>query len=146
MQPTAGLEVTTAYSPWAFLLGIVRPRVVLDGAPPLVWRWGTATVPVSPGCHRVECFFRWGLFPVAGRGVLDVDVPAGGLVRLRYVAPTWFVFSRGQLTHEGTVALGAINAGWQPDPSGRHSLRYWDGSAWTPHVSTNDVATTDVLG
>ena len=33
--------------------------------------------------------------------------------------------------------------GWHPDPHGRHALRYWDGAAWTPHVSTNGVQSTD---
>lgn len=27
-------------------------------------------------------------------------------------------------------------ADWYPDPSGQFSLRYWDGSTWTGHVST----------
>ncbi len=130
----------------AFALAIVRPRVRLDGGPPLRWQWGAATVPVSPGRHRVECSFRWLFFANAGKGALDVDVPAGALVRLRYVAPTWFVFSPGKLTHEATVAVEAPAAGWHPDPSGRHALRYWDGSRWTSHVSTNDVVTTDALG
>ena len=26
-------------------------------------------------------------------------------------------------------------AGWYPDPSGRHSHRWWDGAAWTEHVA-----------
>ena len=26
-------------------------------------------------------------------------------------------------------------AAWHPDPTGRHELRYWDGSQWTEHVS-----------
>ena len=26
-------------------------------------------------------------------------------------------------------------AGWHPDPTGRHQLRYWDGLRWTGHVS-----------
>jgi hypothetical protein len=29
-------------------------------------------------------------------------------------------------------------AGWYPDPHGRPELRYWDGSAWTEHVSATD--------
>jgi Protein of unknown function (DUF2510) len=29
--------------------------------------------------------------------------------------------------------------GWYPDPQNRHTLRYWDGSAWTPHVSGGGV-------
>lgn len=27
-------------------------------------------------------------------------------------------------------------AAWYPDPFGRHELRYWDGSRWTPHVTS----------
>ena len=33
-------------------------------------------------------------------------------------------------------------ASWLPDPSGGHELRYWNGSAWTEHVS--DAGTTAV--
>lgn len=32
---------------------------------------------------------------------------------------------------------------WRPDPSGRHELRYWDGAAWTVHVSDSSVTSTD---
>lgn len=32
---------------------------------------------------------------------------------------------------------------WAPDPSGRHQLRYWDGSRWTSHVSTDGVVAVD---
>ena len=28
-----------------------------------------------------------------------------------------------------------VPAGWYADPSGRFELRYWDGNAWTEHVS-----------
>jgi hypothetical protein len=33
--------------------------------------------------------------------------------------------------------------GWQPDPSGKHDHRYWDGSQWTDNVSDGGVAGTD---
>ena len=36
-------------------------------------------------------------------------------------------------------------AAWHPDPMGRHQLRYWDGKAWTDHVSDNGVQGTDPL-
>lgn len=36
-------------------------------------------------------------------------------------------------------------ANWYPDPMGRHQLRYWDGTAWTEHVSTNGVQASDPL-
>ncbi|MBM3731045.1 MAG: DUF2510 domain-containing protein [Acidobacteria bacterium] len=34
-------------------------------------------------------------------------------------------------------------AAWYPDPSGRFELRYWNGSAWTEHVSRNGQQFTD---
>ena len=36
-------------------------------------------------------------------------------------------------------------AAWHTDPSKRHELRYWDGTAWTEHVSDNAVASIDVM-
>jgi len=33
--------------------------------------------------------------------------------------------------------------GWQPDPTGRHDHRYWDGSRWTDDVADAGVAATD---
>jgi hypothetical protein len=36
--------------------------------------------------------------------------------------------------------------GWHPDPSGRHQLRYWDGSSWTDHVSDGGVVASDPEG
>jgi len=29
----------------------------------------------------------------------------------------------------------SLPAGWQPDPTGEHRLRYWDGTSWTDNVS-----------
>jgi hypothetical protein len=39
----------------------------------------------------------------------------------------------------------AIPAGWHPDPTRRFEHRYWDGSRWTEHVSTEGTATTNPL-
>ena len=45
-----------------------------------------------------------------------------------------------------------FQADWYPDPTGRHDVRYWDGTQWTEHVSSgghqgidrlHDVITTD---
>ena len=36
----------------------------------------------------------------------------------------------------------ADGPGWYADPSGRFDHRYWDGSAWTEHVSRAGVADT----
>ncbi len=37
----------------------------------------------------------------------------------------------------------ATPANWHPDPTGRHEYRYWDGAAWTDHVSDQGVTATD---
>jgi hypothetical protein len=34
-------------------------------------------------------------------------------------------------------------AAWHPDPSGRHQLRYFDGTAWTQHVSNQGLVSSD---
>mgnify|MGYP003134602600 CR=1 FL=1 len=36
-------------------------------------------------------------------------------------------------------------ANWHPDPTGRHELRYWDGAAWTDHVSDQGITGTDAV-
>jgi len=36
-------------------------------------------------------------------------------------------------------------AGWHPDPSGQHQLRYWDGQTWTDNVSDEGRQTTDAI-
>ncbi len=41
------------------------------------------------------------------------------------------------------VAAQLPPAGWHPDPHGRYELRYWDGNAWSEHVSTNGATSTD---
>jgi uncharacterized protein YxjI len=36
-------------------------------------------------------------------------------------------------------------AGWHPDPMGKHELRYWDGTQWTEHVSSNGRQSVDPI-
>jgi hypothetical protein len=42
-----------------------------------------------------------------------------------------------------TGPAGSVPAAWSPDPTGRHQLRYWDGSAWTANVSDDGVVSQD---
>lgn len=44
-----------------------------------------------------------------------------------------------------TGPVTAPAAGWYPDPSGRHQLRYWDGAAWSTHIADQGVAGVDPL-
>ncbi len=39
----------------------------------------------------------------------------------------------------------AVPAAWLADPTGRHQLRYWDGTVWTGHVADAGVAAEDPL-
>ncbi|MDO9557250.1 MAG: DUF2510 domain-containing protein [Coriobacteriia bacterium] len=43
----------------------------------------------------------------------------------------------------GPTASPTTPAGWLPDPTGRHQLRYWSSSVWTEHVSDDGVAAVD---
>ncbi len=36
-------------------------------------------------------------------------------------------------------------AAWHPDPTGRHELRYWDGTQWSEHVSDGGMQSTSPL-
>ena len=38
-----------------------------------------------------------------------------------------------------------MDAAWLPDPTGAHEVRWWDGSAWTAHVSDGPVQGLDPL-
>lgn len=46
-------------------------------------------------------------------------------------------------TAAAPAAESTVPAGWYADPSGRFELRYWDGTAWTEHVSRAGQQFTD---
>jgi uncharacterized protein YxjI len=41
--------------------------------------------------------------------------------------------------------MSSTPANWYPDPMGRYQVRYWDGTNWTEHVSTNGVTALDPI-
>lgn len=41
--------------------------------------------------------------------------------------------------------MSTTPANWYPDPTQRHELRYWDGTAWSAHVSDRGVQGNDPL-
>jgi hypothetical protein len=41
--------------------------------------------------------------------------------------------------------VAAPTGAWHPDPSGRHELRWWDGTRWTESVSNGGHVGTDVV-
>ena len=46
----------------------------------------------------------------------------------------------------GQPASSSTAEGWYSDPTARHELRYWNGTAWTEHVSDAGVAAVDPPG
>ena len=49
----------------------------------------------------------------------------------------------GSAQQAATPATPSVPAGWYADPAGRFELRYWDGAAWTEHVSRAGQQYTD---
>ena len=67
------------------------------------------------------------------------------MVGLVYLVPialivlvVWLVMKR-----KSANAVPASPAGWLADPTGRHELRYWNGAAWSDHVSDAGVQSED---
>lgn len=48
-----------------------------------------------------------------------------------------------QLATQQVAPKAEASPDWHPDPTGRHEYRYWDGSAWTEHVSDDGERTVD---
>lgn len=154
--------------PWRRVMNVgvevVKPRFKVDDGPDsYLDSWKPTRLPVLVGCHRVEMWMHWTLYQNMGRNSIDVDVPLGG-VRVSWRSPG-SAFSKGKMEVESPGdpalaigiasvgvpgssavppgAVGAAPPGWVADPWGRHELRYWDGSNWTPHVSDNGVTSQD---
>jgi hypothetical protein len=153
-QPQAGLEIKADFFVLIYwVLYLFAPKVSIDGSAPMPARWGDTLLPMTPGRHSVSFWWPAYWFIPANRADLVVDIPAGQVVQLHY-RPRWFFLLSGRMQqvgvrpmlNQGSAAAVAQPAGWHPDPSGRHELRYWNGTAWTDDVSDAGVAAKDPAG
>ncbi|WP_395725886.1 DUF2510 domain-containing protein [Nakamurella sp.] len=82
------------------------------------------------------------LFGTAARAWVRFDLPAArpaaGPAAPGLVAP-------GSVPAAPAAMPIRVPSGWHADPAGRHEVRYWDGTAWTPHVADRGVAGQDQL-
>ena len=162
MSPSAAIDIHLKFFPLAFILYLLKPRLEIDGSQPMTVSWGTGRFPVAPGQHQVRAYVPYLFFRFMGDATVVVDAGPGQAVLATWSAP-WLAclpgkwkLSAGQVGAgapplaqpmvSAAVAALAPAAAWHPDPTGRHQLRYWDGSAWTTHVSDNGVAATDAIG
>jgi hypothetical protein len=61
----------------------------------------------------------------------------------------WVATSTGRPVHDAYASAysgeSSLSASWHPDPSGRHELRWWDGTKWTNQVSDKGFSSTDPI-
>ena len=71
-------------------------------------------------------------YVAAGAGMPSVSAPA----------PPSTTMDHGAVV-PAPMTASAIAPGWFADPARRHQWRYWNGTAWTEHVSDDGVAGSD---
>ena len=152
------IELHTSFFPLAWVLYLCTPKASINGSPPFAVPWRRPMpIPLPPGQHQVQVWVPYLFFSKMGLATVVVNVGEGTAQRIEW-APTWyFVLLPGKIRVMaptlGLVApagiaplqqpmplqqapLAAVPAGaWHPDPSGRYRQRWWDGSAWTDHVT-----------
>jgi hypothetical protein len=132
------------------VLPMAYDMLVKVGAPPPVALYGA---PSAPAQIKSLIFVRGPKFEVfdypryaSEREATQVCASGSwdDLVRrLRKKMPGVTDKSLGQ-AYEGLMG-GPPGADWYRDPLDRHEYRYWDGSAWTAHVSDSGKASQDPL-
>jgi putative membrane protein len=129
---TGRVRRTTTWVP------LVKAQSVRRVQGPVQRRLRLATVHLDAAGKRVRAQYR-------DRDVDEADRLVGDLTVLSRAARQREQAGGIALLQEpSTASAGAVAAaGWFPDPSGRHQLRYWDGTAWTAHVQDSGVAGVD---
>ena len=72
-----------------------------------------------------------------------VSEPAGWASAPEETAPAPVEVAAAAAAVAPAAVAPAVPAGWYGDPAGRFELRYWDGGAWTEHVSRAGQQFTD---
>ena len=89
----------------------------------------------------------WGASDDTAAGAAALGAAASGAAASEPSAGGWSSGAdsswSGSSQQAATPATPAVPAGWYADPAGRFELRYWDGSAWTEHVSRQGQQYTD---
>jgi hypothetical protein len=104
MQPQAlqpgTLTIHATYPAIAFMLGLFKPVVTIDGQPVKV-EWKNATLALTPGIHDVRIHVAY-LWPI-GRAQLTVDNRSGAPVEIYYASP-YIAFSNGAIGYQPVEA------------------------------------------
>lgn len=91
----SAIAVTLKYHWMAFLLGLFKPRLHINGQQ-VANAWGRQVIPVPPGQYHVNVYVPYLLPTRIGPADLGVNVYPGQTVELEYRAPT-INFMKGAL-------------------------------------------------
>ena len=80
--------------------------------------------------------------PVSAADTADTSI-ADLAAQVTHAVPVADVEPEPVVAEAAPAAEPTVPAGWYADPSGRFELRYWDGAAWTEHVSRAGQQFTD---
>ena len=135
------LHLTTGHQPTA------RERSVEGASDALVGATENFPVFASLVDRLAACLSRDSIarptMPILLRAFDDAAAQLGEL-RLRHLAvPRVESGTEADPFEEAATVRRGAPANWLTDPSGRHQLRYWNGTNWTEHVSSNGQTTTD---
>ncbi|MEU7763835.1 hypothetical protein AB0B25_01725 [Nocardia sp. NPDC049190] len=80
-----GITIDASYSGWTFLLGLTKPKILVNGQRVPNTRWGANHIPVGPGQYHVRVTTPW-LFDM-GPAAVTVPMAEGQATRFYYKAP-----------------------------------------------------------
>jgi uncharacterized protein DUF2510 len=127
--------------------------VPADGSVHLeAWLSAVAWVPgVYTGEQDLEGVWGFALKAALKKRVAELERRLGEVVSRAKIDPrpgrtvpdAAFAPTASPMTPQAPPVAPQNPPSWSPDPSGRHQLRYWDGTSWTANVSDNGVTGQD---